>query len=135
MAARLRTTQSLAITERFLASRLVASPSSGLLQNNRNSKWKASRYPLRFLGGMGEGRVRLRQMANGKWQMANGKYPLPSDGRGTGVWTFSPVNPKGISPQSPGLERSDYPGWTIVMVTTPTGLRPPPEDATLSGLR
>src|SRR6185503_1225333 len=43
----------------------------------------------------------------------------------SGVWTFSPVNPKGISPQSPGLERSDYPGWKFVMITTPTGLRQP----------
>src|SRR6185503_6094609 len=33
------------------------------------------------------------------------------------------LNPKGIPSQSPGLERSDYPGWMFVAVTTPTGLR------------
>jgi hypothetical protein len=32
-------------------------------------------------------------------------------------------NPNGIESISPGLERSDYPGWTKKMrITTPTGL-------------
>ena len=37
---------------------------------------------------------------------------------------FFPANPKGISPQSPGLERSDYPGWTIVYGYNPNGVAP-----------
>ena len=32
-------------------------------------------------------------------------------------------NPNGIESFSPGLERSDYPGWTFNPVTTPTRLR------------
>ena len=58
---------------------------------------------------------------------------LRQTGRGTGVWTYQPRNPKGISPQSPGLrhaapERSEgggmsYPGRPSTQVTTPTGLR------------
>lgn len=31
-------------------------------------------------------------------------------------------NPNGIASHSPGLERSDYPGWRSVPATTPTGL-------------
>src|SRR6185503_19753240 len=72
-----------------------------------------------------------------------------------GTWSFAAVhgttllsllffhdevlNPKGIPSQNPGLEHSDYPGWTFVAVTTRTGLRQPRharghEDAILSGL-
>jgi hypothetical protein len=32
-------------------------------------------------------------------------------------------NPNGIASNSPGLERSDYPGWPFISVPTPTGLR------------
>ncbi len=31
-------------------------------------------------------------------------------------------NPNGIPSSSPGLERSDYPGWRFVPTPTPTGL-------------
>ena len=31
-------------------------------------------------------------------------------------------NPKGIAAFSPGLERSDYPGWTSKMISTLKGL-------------
>ena len=36
---------------------------------------------------------------------------------------FRRRNPKGITPQSPGLRRGSYPGKSLVQVTTPTGLR------------
>ena len=32
-------------------------------------------------------------------------------------------NPNGIASLSPGLARSDYPGWALMNDTTPTGLR------------
>src|SRR6185503_10559164 len=47
----------------------------------------------------------------------------PSDG-GEGVGTFPRTNPKGISPQIPGLRGTSYPGKTVRNLPTPRGLRP-----------
>src|SRR5258706_11672070 len=58
----------------------------------------------------------------------------------THIFHYEVLNPKGIPSQSPGLEQSDYPGWTFIAVTTPTGPQRgcvshgTHEDATLSGL-
>src|SRR5258705_13313367 len=37
------------------------------------------------------------------------------------VWTFLRQNLKGISTESPGLERSEYPGWIFVMAQPQRG--------------